>query len=139
MKKVLLALLAFVVMGTAVFAQDSSNSEENQFNYTNVQIYKVLDSADAYIVTYAKDKIGRDAIGSVSIPKKWTKELPRKLEFRSLPKGLNPYMTVIYNKGEFYKVWLTVPTSRLNKVWGVASPNSSAANVDGVEAIKLEF
>lgn len=139
MKKVLLALLAFVVMGTAVFAQDSSNSEENNFNYTSVQIFKVLDSADAYIVTYAKDKIGRDSIGVVTIPKKWTKDLPRKLEFRTLPNGLNPYMTVIYNNGEFYKVWLTVSPNRMNKVWGVASPNSSTGDVDSVESIKLEF
>ena len=70
---------------------------------------------------YAK---GHREVGSITIPKKWYKESPKKLSFRNLSKGMTPYMTVLYREGNFDKVILTMPLSRGNSYWGVADSNA---------------
>ncbi|MDY2842470.1 MAG: hypothetical protein SOT81_00560 [Treponema sp.] len=110
--------------------------QESEVSYHNVTIYKVLDHKDAYIVTYAK---GHRDVGSVTIPKKWyssMKKADAKLTFRSLPKAMSPYMTVISRSGSFERVILNMPTSRADSVWGVAD---SSYQVDDADKDTLEI
>ena len=110
--------------------------QESEVSYRNVQIYKVLDHKDAFIVMYAK---GRRTVGTVSLPKKWYSSSARadtKLSMRPLPKGMNPYMTVIYRGGEFERVLLTMPISRADAVWGVAD---STVKIDDADKDTLDI
>lgn len=104
--------------------------QEAKVSYHNVQIYKVLDHKDAYIVMYAK---GHREVGTITIPKKWyssASSSDAKLNFRSLPKGMYPYMTVLYRDSSFERVILTLPTARNNPVWGVADSTVKIADAD---------
>ncbi|MBQ7159414.1 MAG: hypothetical protein IJS09_08355 [Treponema sp.] len=102
--------------------------QESKLSYHNVTVYKVLDHKDAYIVMYAK---GHRDVGSVTIPKKWYSTKPSKLSFRSLPKGMAPYMTVIKKEGNFDRVILTMPVDHgISTVWGVADPGTVVNDAD---------
>ena len=104
--------------------------QEANVSYRNVQIYKVLDHKDAYIVMYAKSHRN---VGTVSIPKKWYSSQitpDAKLGFRPLPKGMNPYMTVISRDGSFERVLLTIPTSKASPIWGVADDSIPVEDAD---------
>ena len=134
-KSVLIALISSVLLTSVCFSafadkkSDTATAEQvykNEFvestiSYRNVWVYKVLDAKEAYIVMYAK---GHREVGSITIPKKWYKESPKKLSFRNLSKGMTPYMTVLYREGNFDKVILTMPLSRGNSYWGVADSNA---------------
>ena len=104
--------------------------QEAAVTYHNVQIYKILDHRDAFLVMYAK---GHSDVGTVSIPKKWYSSAARpdsKLSFRPLPKGMNSYMTVISRDGSFERVLLTLPVSRAAPVWGVADSSTDIPDAD---------
>jgi hypothetical protein len=131
-KSLFAALMTALLLTGAVFtvtADENQNKaepvykypfQESNMSYRNVTVYKVLDQKDAYIVMYAK---GHREVGNIAIPKRWYKEKPRKLAFRSLSTGMSPYMTVFYRGGEFDQVVLTMPVSRADPVWGVADSN----------------
>lgn len=122
MKKTIAALtLLFAFISFPFFARETKYPyQEAKISYRNVQVYKILDHKDAYIVIYAK---GHTGVGQVSVPKSWYKTDPQKLSFRQLPKGMNPYMTVIDREGSFERVVLTMPVSRADAAWGVADSN----------------
>ena len=110
--------------------------QEAAVSYRNVQVYKVLDHKDAFIVMYAK---GHRNVGTVTLPKKWYSSASRadtKLSMRPLPSGMNPYMTVIYRDGEFERVLLTLPVSRATPIWGVAD---STVQIDDADKDTLEI
>lgn len=142
MKKsfVLSALILIGVLFTAA-AQDAKRDykypfQESEVTYHNVTVYKVLDQKEAYIVMYAK---GHMDVGTVTIPKKWYSSAVNpqaKLSFRTLPTGMTPYMSVISRSGSFERVILTLPTSRLDSVWGVAD---SSYQVDDADKETLEI
>ncbi len=141
MKKSLIisALLAGAV-AFAGFAQDAGSEQgqknykypfqESKVSYRSVQVYKVLDQKDAYIVMYAK---GHRDVGQVSIPKKWYStdgNKQTKLQFRPLSKGIQPYMSVFSRDGNFDHVVLTMPTSRQESAWGVAASGTQVDDAD---------
>lgn len=134
-KSVLLTLISAVLLTTVSFsvAADDAKQEkvkpeykyeykESKMSYRQVNVYKILDQKDAYIVMHSK---GHREVGNVAVPKKWYKERPAKLRFRALQPGMTPYMTVFYREGNFDYVLLTVPTSRLDPVWGIADAGVS--------------
>lgn len=144
MKKLLMILTAAVCLTAAAAAQSSSGSKPiwdhgdnvSKMSYQNVDIYRVLDGRDAYVVLYACPGL---KIGKCVIPKSWAKQqngTARKLEFRKKPAGLNPYMTVIKEDGNFLKVWLTVPPSKLDSVWGFLP---AGTKIEGTDAETLEI
>ena len=111
--------------------------QESTVTYHNVQIYKILDHQDAFIVMYAK---GHRNVGTVTLPKKWYTSAARtdsKLNMRALPKGMSPYMTVISRDGAFERGLLTLPISRSNAVWGVADSTYKVedANKDTLDIV----
>ena len=112
--------------------------QEAAISYHNVQIYKIFDHRDAYIVMYAK---GHRDVGQVTIPKKWYSAAMRsdsKLNFRPIPKGMNPYMTVISRDGKFERVLLSVPTSRASSIWGIAD-NTIVVNDADKDTLEITY
>ncbi len=134
-KSVILSLLILVGILFSVTAEETEKTykypyQESEISYRNVIVYKVLDHKDAYVVMYAK---GHRDVGTVSIPKKWYSSAANKdakLSFRALPKGMNPYMTVISRNGSFERVLLTMPVSRGHSAWGVADSNVKIDDAD---------
>ena len=135
MKK--LFFLATMILAGVLFSASAKEKadykyefQESAVSYRNVQVYKVLDHKDAYIVMYAK---GHRDVGTVTIPKKWYSASMRadsKLGFRPLPKGMYPYMTVISREGSFERVLLTLPTSHNSSIWGVADSTHKIDDAD---------
>ena len=139
MKKILLCILAAVCLSLTVSAEESASKQiwdhgdnKSKMSYENYEIYRIFDAKDAYVVLYAQNGI---KIGKCVVPKSWAKSMPRKLQFRRKPAGLNPYMTVIKEEGSFLKVWLTIPPSKLDSIWGFIPAGSK---VEGSDAETLE-
>lgn len=145
MKKIILALLiavtaVFSISAKSVAYKETSEDNWSSISYTNVPILKILDSREAYVVIYQKNKIG---VGQTVIPKKWTKgdpENPRKLKIRNLGTGkLKPFLTVVKKDGEFHHVILTVPANRQNSAWGVISYKNTVPDTDKETLEELEL
>ena len=145
MKKLLIAALIALTALTAASAKAVAYNETSEDNWTsisyvNVPIYKILDSKDAYVVIYAKNKIG---VGQTVIPKAWAHgnpENPRKLKIRDTRTGkLKSFLTVVKKDGEFHHVVLTVPANRQNSVWGVISYRQSVEGTDKETLEELEL
>ena len=141
MKKLLLALVMAASIVLPALAQEKAkpiwDRGDNVANltYRSVQVYKVYDQLDSYIVLYEKQST---QIGQVVIPKKWaTGNVDRKLVFHEKVKNLGSYMTIFYKDGEFYKVILNVPMNRNDAVWSVA-PNGTQVDTN-IEALKIEY
>ncbi len=141
MKKFICTILALVSMSVATFAVPSLYNEKHEENWTDmtftqIPIYKVLDSRDGYVVIYAKNVY---EVGKTIIPKKWAKgtaDSPKKLTIRSIKAGkLKPFMTVIKKGNEFKQVILTVPLSRSDATWGVVE---SGVQLEGLDKEVLE-
>lgn len=124
MKKVILSCL-ILLSAALIFAAPAESNEKNEANWSDlyfqsIPVLKVLNSKDAYAVTYLKHNIG---IGKTTIPKSWvknSKDAPRKLVVRSLGPGkVKPYLTVITKGGEFLRVILNVPKNKQDSTWGV--------------------
>jgi hypothetical protein len=140
MKKILCALIAAAAVCTAAFAQDAQKDESKwaDISYANVPIYKILETKDAYVVIYAKNRTGT---GSTTIPKKWANgdtENPRKLKMRIVSGKLGPFMTIVKKDNSFLRVILSVPASKANSVWGMADPNKvTDTDKDTLEELEL--
>lgn len=145
MKKLLCAIAIAIAAVTASFAVPVAYNETSEKNWSElsciqVPIYKILDSKEAYIIIYAKNKVG---VGKTVIPKKWNKsspENPRKLQIRELKAGkVKPFMTVIKKSGEFHKVILTIPVDKKNSTWGVVDYHKKVegSDKDTLEEIEL--
>lgn len=130
---ILLAITLCTV--SAVEREYKYEFQESKLSYHNVTVYKVLDHKQAYVVMYAK---GHRDVGTVTIPKKWYKENPSKLDFRLLPKGMTPYMTIVKKEGSFDHVILTMPISRAHEAWGVADSNVVIDDADK-DTLEIEY
>ena len=146
MKKII-ALLVFVsCLVIPSFAQSNGSEAKkpiwdhgdnvSSISYHNVNVYRVLDHRDAYIVIYEKQL---NKVGSCIIPKEWHNNPKpgeiRKLSFRNKSKGVPSYMTVVYKDGEFYRVFLTLTRDHRDPVWGLAS---NGVDLSGMNTEKLE-
>lgn len=143
MKRLALVFLAAALCLHAAAAQDSGKQSKDEskwasISYFNVPVYKILESKQAYVIIYGKNKVG---VGNTTIPKKWAKgnvENPRKLKFRNVKGALKPFMTVVSKDGEFKRVVLNVPTSKLDPVWGIAAESKvNDADKDTLEELDL--
>ena len=143
MKRLIAALVLAACIAIPALAQNSESTKPiwdhgdnvSPYSYRNVNVYRILDHQDAYVVLYEKQGI---KIGKAVLPKKWAKEQPRKLVFRNKPKGMGTYMTVIYNEGEFYKVMVTLSPSRLDSVWGTVPTGTKVSGTDA-DTLDIEF
>ena len=133
-KFAVILVLSLVAIG--VYAQESSKDED--LFYMNVPIINVYDHIDAYVVNYARGSIGT---GNVYLPKEWFKTSRKedKCRVRPMPKGMKPYMTVIYNHGTILKVYLTMPSNHREDGWKVLSKNIDISDKLVSEPSELEF
>jgi hypothetical protein len=126
MKKIFCIFFAAIMVCGAVPAAEAGNQTRDEkkwssISYVNVAIYKILETKDAYVIIYGKNRTG---YGSTSIPKKWvngSSEAPRKLKFRVVEGKLLPFMTIVKKDGNFLRVILNVPASKINSIWGVTN------------------
>ena len=143
MKKIALCFVAFALGAAVLTAQKApqpklDESKWSSVTYFNVPLYKVLQTEDAYVVIYAKNKVGA---ASTTIPKKWAKgntENPRKLKFRTVRGTLQPFMTIVKDNGKFLRVILSVPPTKNTDFWGLADPNKvTDTDKDTLEELDL--
>ena len=135
--------LALLIVATSAFAQESteasSESGDDSYFYMNVPIVTVYDHNQAYIVSYLKGSIG---VGECYLPKEWFKtDNVDKCRVRALPKGTQPYMTVVYKNGSIQKIYLNMPTNRRESCWKILSNNvdiSDKLNTD-VSSFSIEY
>jgi hypothetical protein len=132
---------ALAVLGLCTFAASPqaqgntgvSGGITNTYVYYNIMVYKVESNQNAYVVTYAKHDKG--GIGQMVIPKKWAKEDPRRLLIRSMPKKVNPYMSIYYTADGIEHIQLTLPLSRQHRVWGIGPKQDVLGDVGLVDTL----
>lgn len=141
MKRLVSVLLVLAAFCAGVMAQEAEEAEgakdsgrnESKWaaiSYYNVPIYKILDSQNAYVIIYGRQRTG--LTGTTTIPKKWSvgnPQNPRKLKFRTVDGKIRPFMTVVSESGEFKRVILNLPKTPNNGVWGIA-PESIVKDAD---------
>ncbi|MCH5292587.1 MAG: hypothetical protein J1E07_02455 [Treponema sp.] len=142
MKKFVLIFALASVFSFSMVSQENQEKSESSvglerheerwstMTYFNVPILKILDSRDAYVVIYQKNRMGT---GSTVIPKRWiygNKDNPQKLKLRTTRTANGAYMTVIKDNGEFVRVVLTAPLSKNNPVWGVVARGKEVEGAD---------
>ena len=134
MKKLIIILL-FSLLCFSLYAQQ--NAEEQDLFYINVPIVRVYDHIDAYVVHYLK---GNMEVGQVFVPKVWFNQHElNKSRVRPLAKGLDPYMTVIYESGTFRKVFINMPVDRKHSAWKILSRNVDVASKMNTETLEIEY
>ncbi len=133
MKKLIIILLVSLLC-FGLYAQES---EQQDLFYINVPIVRVYDHIDAYVVHYLK---GNMDVGQVFVPKTWfnTQEV-NKSRLRPLAKGVEPYMTVIYESGTFQKVYINMPINRSHSAWKILSHNVDVASKMNTETLEIEY
>ncbi|WP_027727376.1 hypothetical protein [Treponema sp. C6A8] len=132
MKK-LFILIAMAVMFIPSLA---AKAQKSLVTYYSVPVLKVLDSRDAYVVIYQKNKIGT---ASVLLPKKWclpTKGEPVKLKVRAVNTMDEAYFSVYKRNGEFYRAVLNVPLKKTNPIWGIVDQKNN--RLEGADKETLE-
>ena len=105
MKKKLFITLALIFCCTfSIFAQKAFTQSSR--SYVNVPILKVYEHREAYVVAYVNNN---NKIQYVSVPKVWFKQgtPEKKAEVRALQKNLSPYMTICFDDGEFYFIYIS--------------------------------
>ena len=139
MKKItLLVVLAALIIGGPLFAQQSSKYKESEYYYFNVPIEKIYSYRLGYIVIYRK---GINQMARTYLPYDWFSEAGGKGELVGLGSGKEwPSMTVYYKSGEFSHVRLRVRRHKSHASWGVVP---LTMNIDDyfkdIEEVKLEF
>lgn len=137
MKKLFIVIALAAVFTTSVFAK--STSFKSKLSYYSFPILKILDSRDAYVVIYQKNKIGT---GSTVIPKKWslpTQGEATKLMIRRVKNSNESYMCVYKKDGEFYRVVLNMPQSKSSPIWGLVDYHKTVEGTDKETLEDLEF
>lgn len=127
MKRTVIMLALLVVCVVSVFAI----STESEYSYTNVPLYKVYTHQEGYIVLYTMD--GAKMLSSY-LPIDWFRfGEQNKGNLINLPKGLYPYMTVVYKNNEFQYVTLAVPRNPADDFWALVPEGTDVTgkfNVD---------
>ena len=126
MKKI--CFIAVLLMICVSFAFTENKFEPGTTSYVNVPILKIYDHPDYYVVTYRQNGLG---IGQTSIPKEWFKQgtTGRKGKFRNTSSIVNPYITLWFSNGEFFSVYINVPSNRDDSIWGVAYGSQKVPDV----------
>jgi hypothetical protein len=139
MKKALFAVLAVLVLGNVLFAQDNSGKrKESEFYYFSVPIEKIYSYRAGYIVIY---RSGTNKLSRTYLPLEWFTDPTGKADQIALGPGRDwPHLSVYYKSGEFSHIRLYIRRERAHETWGVVPLN---INIDeyfeGIEEIKLEF
>lgn len=141
MKKLTIIALLIITSSLSLFAQDSAVKDEykSDLTYVNVPVFRTYDQRQCYVVMYQKNN---NKIGQVLLPKEWFKSKANEQKkgiLRTLPKLLNPYMTVIYKNNEFHKVLLNMPLDRNHSAWSIITPEIDVASKMNMETLEITY
>ncbi len=115
MKKLITSVALLVLLTIGAFSQEGP--DDKSVTYRNVQIYKVYEHPDAYIVMFYTTGI---ELGQVTIPTEWFEPGNTKGDLRTFRySDFSPYMMLQYTDGVFTKVVLNMPKNKENLSWGV--------------------
>lgn len=122
MKKLVAVVLGLFVLTGALFAE--KNYEESDYSYLNIPLLKIYEHKSAYVVIYQAHGV---TTRECYIPKSWINQGSKERcgKIRSLPKGLQAYMTLIFKNGEFTSIYLSVPSNHDDPVWGTLMGDDS--------------
>ncbi|MDR1748480.1 MAG: hypothetical protein LBR47_05415 [Spirochaetaceae bacterium] len=133
-KKIVIAAAGLVfVCSAAMWAAETVYSD---LYYIYVPVVRVLQHRDGYVVYYQKKSYG---IGKTYIPKKWFSGTGRKATFAPLEGYMDPYMTVYYNKGEFQRVRLNLPSNPSDPIWDGLYTDENSAEVFNIDTISIQY
>jgi len=138
MKKIiLLVVLAVLIQGLSLFAQESKYKESDYYYY-NIPIERIYAHRLGYVIVYRK---GVNQFTRTYLPIEWFTDTAGKGEIITILSGKEwPSMTVYYNQGEFSHVRLRLRRGRAHESWGLFPLN---VNIDGafkdIEEVKIEF
>jgi hypothetical protein len=104
--------------------------------YISVPVVRVLQHRDGYVVYYQKKGQG---IGKTMIPKKWFAGTERKASLGPLEGYMGSYMTVYYNKGEFQRVRLNLPSNPADTVWNGVYTDNNGAEAFNIDTIDIKY
>ncbi len=114
MKKLIISVTLLLLLTAAAFAQ--VGPEDKSVTYETVQIYKVYEHPDAYVVMYYTKGV---ELGQVTLPTEWFRPGNEKGVIRVLETSdFAPYLLLQYTEGTFSKVILTMPADKNNVSWG---------------------
>ncbi len=133
-KTVLLMVCACILFGLA--AAVPLAAEESEFYYVNVPVLKVFPWRLGYYVIYRRAGL---KTGEAYIPHQWFDRRDNRAILNLISENLNPYMTIMFRKGEFDHVRLVLPKDQKHPVWGVLSPGAPIEDKFQIEALTLEF
>ena len=141
MKKVmLLVVLAVLILGGSLFAQQNSPrlSHESEYYFFTVPIETIYTHRLGFVVLYRK---GLNQMARTYIPHEWFSGMGGKGEIIGLGSGDEwPSLTVYHKGGEFSHVRLRLRQNRSHQTWSTVPQNVNIdENFTNVEEIKLEF
>ncbi|NLK45358.1 MAG: hypothetical protein GX297_01695 [Treponema sp.] len=130
MKKTAILLVLLLVCSVAVFAFKN----ESEYSYRNIPLQKVYNNQRGFIALYTLDGY---KISKSYLPINWFRFGDNRGHFIELPKGLYPYMTVVYKNNEFQYVVLAMPKNPLNSFWGVLPAGKNLEEKFAVETFVI--
>jgi hypothetical protein len=137
-KRILIIVAIMLVMGTSIFAQQSSGDQDAGYYYVNVSLEKIYPYRKGYVVEYLKGFKRERA--RLYLPVEWFTGAAQKAEIINLPAGTNwPSLTVYYKDNEFSHLRLYV-RHQPHETWGhVPLGTDIDAQFENVTDIKIEF
>ncbi len=134
MKKLIISVALLALLAVGAFSQ--VGPDDKSVTYRNIQIYKVYEHPDAYIVMYYEDGL---ELGQVTIPTEWFASGNVKGDLRTFTySDFSPYMMLQYVDGTFTKVILNMPNDRNNMSWGVISGTADTEVGSQTDTLILE-
>ncbi|MBQ4497689.1 MAG: hypothetical protein IKK38_10130 [Spirochaetaceae bacterium] len=117
MKKTAILLALLLVVSVSAFAFEN----ESEYSYRNIPLQKVYNNQNGYIAMYTLDGY---KVSTSYLPMDWFRFGDNRGHVIELPKGLYPYMTIVYKNNEFQYVTLAVPKNPGDPFWGLLTSNS---------------
>jgi len=140
MKKIIVAVVfvAFMVIGSSVFAQDNRKEQQSEYYYKNISLEKVYPFRNGYVVQYRR---GINTIDKAYLPMAWFTSPASKGEIITLPRGkVWPSMSIFYKDGAFSHVRLYVHHVENHQTWGVIPQNVDLDSAfENVDDLKIKF
>ena len=134
MKKTAICTTLFVLLTAALFATDTKGVD-NSVVYRKLQVYKVYEHSDAYVVMYYTDGI---ELGQVTLPTEWFKSGQGKGVLNMLPKNFAPYLVLQYTDGTFTRAVLNMPKNKGSSVWQHLKPTVDVSASKQKDTLTLE-
>jgi hypothetical protein len=135
MKKMILAGIAVLLL-YSLFLIAPVAAEESNLYYVNVPILKIFPYKLGYYVIYRRSGL---KTGEAYIPKGWFSPGDQRAILNQTDPGIEPYMTIVTDKGQFDYVQLVVAKDLNNPTWGNLSPGTPIEDKFKIDKLSLEY